>query len=284
MIFVALASFGLRPAEHGVELATGLGGTVLTASISSNEAPSTPDLPPDATLMAGQVWMIKTNDLKLIDNRGSYEWVGCGLTTAPLTADNYTPCQPGQSPIYTSYETLASDVANDKVPADTTIIFDNEPWSLTPPADKKNPVLTEQQAISLAHKNGIKIINAPYSNSPGAIETEDVAAAKAGADAVEIQAQFLDRAPNAYRGFVRKVAAAITEVNPKVIILAGLATDNGGVPTSAQNLYQEWKSTTGYVDGYWLNAAVWQAGKHGRGCAPQGCPAVAEGLLEDIGG
>ena len=44
-------------------MANGMGNLVLTASANEGSSP-TVDLPPNPTLMAGQLWMIKVNDLK----------------------------------------------------------------------------------------------------------------------------------------------------------------------------------------------------------------------------
>jgi hypothetical protein len=233
------------------------------------------------TMMAGQEWLIKSNDLQTIGGIGSYEWVGCGETTAPLSSVNYSPCKPGQDPIYTSYATLASDVANQDLPDGSTVIFDIETWTLTPLVEQQNPIEYEQLAAKLALSHNDQIIEAPYAKTSGEVIRQDVAAAEAGASAVDIQAQTLDRDPNAYRGFVRKAVSAIRAVNANIPILAGLATDAGGTPTSAQNMHQEYKSVKGLVQGFWLNANTWRT--HAHGCAAQGCPATAVQFLKDIG-
>ena len=255
----------------------------LALTATTQVGSTTMNLPNNPTLMAGQVWMIKSNDLFVMGEMGSYEWVGCGLTTAPLTKSNYIPCQSGQDPIYTSYETLKSDIAANKLASGTTIIFDNESgWNLTPKADKKNPVQTVQNAVALAHANGLSIIAAPFAN-PGEMIREDVAAAKAGADAVDIQAQAgYMKAPASYRAVVRGALTGMRAVNPSIVVLAGLSTDNAGVPVGVGTMVQDYKLAKGLgVSGFWLNANQWRT--HGHGCAPQGCGVTAVTFLQDIG-
>jgi hypothetical protein len=158
-------------------------------------------------------------------------------------------------PIYTSYVTFASDVASGKLPPGSTVIYDNEPWALTPAMERKHPVEYEQMAAQLAAANDITIIDTPFAKSPLNTIEDDVGAARYGS-VVEIQAQFLDRDPDAYSGFVKTAVDAIRAVNPSIPILAGLATDSGGTPTSAQDMYQEYKSVKSDVQGFWLNAKM----------------------------
>jgi hypothetical protein len=250
-------------------------------SISDQASASTLQwsLPP--TLMAGQLWMIKSNDFATVGGIGSYAWVGCGLTTAPLTPDDFAACQPGQVPIYTNYSTFKDDVASHHVTQGDTVIFDNEVWKYTPAWEQEHQILYEQLAAQLAVANGITFINAPFGKSAAITIADDVGAAKF-ASVVEIQAQTLDRDPKEYRAFVRKDVAAIRAANPNVTILAGLATDAGGKPTSTSDMYQEYKSVTNYVQGFWLNANTWSP-SHAQGCASQGCPAIARAFLQMIG-
>jgi hypothetical protein len=230
--------------------------------------------------MAGQLWMIKSNDLAVLGGVGSYEWIGCGLTTAPLTASNYVPCKPGQVPIFTDYSEFQSAVSSGQLTKGDTVIFDNETWVYTPSREQRQQILYEQLAAQLAVKNGITFINTPYGASLETIIADDVGAAKY-ASVVEIQAQILDRNPRKYAAFVRKAVRAIRATNPSVPILAGLATDAGGRPISTKDMYNEYEKVKSYVQGFWLNANTW--GIHSRGCAPQGCPDTALSFLKMIG-
>jgi hypothetical protein len=272
-------------ASLAVVLTCALGGaTVLVpngSSAADTASPGTgPAVPPGATLMAGQEWMIKSNDLAVVGGTGAYEWVGCGLTTAPQTASNYTACTPGQVPIYTNYNTFVADVNSGALAPGSTVIFDNEAWKWTPTFEKKHQVFYEQAAAQLAAAHNIFFINTPYEKSLSGIIAADLGAAKY-ADAVEIQAQPLDRSPAAYKGFVLRAVAAIRKVNPDIPILAGLATDASGHPTGVRDMWAEYESVKSVVQGFWLNADTWPSPK-GAGCAPQGCPLTAMAFLNRV--
>ena len=263
----------------GVSLAFLIAAPMLTSSDQAAASTLQWSVPP--TLMAGQLWMIKSNDLSAIGGVGSYAWVGCGLTTAPLTPSNDAACQPGQVPIYTNYSTFKNDVSSHLLTQGDTVIFDNEVWKYTPAWEQAHQVLYEQLAAQLAIANGITFINAPYGKSAKITIADDVGAAKY-ASVVEIQSQTLDRDPKEFQAFVKKDVTAIRAVSPTVTILAGLATDAGGIPTSTSDMYQEYKSVKGEVQGFWLNANTWGP-PHAQGCAAQGCPAIARGFLQLIG-
>lgn len=237
-------------------------------------------MPVDPTLMAGQLWMIKDNDLAAIGNIGSYEWIGCGASTAPGTTNNYTPCQTGEDPIYTNYDSFVSDIDDGTLTSGDTVIFDDENWSLTPAWERADQVQYQTEAIQDATANGITMISTPFAKSRRALVKEEVAAAKAGASVVEIQAQAVDNNPRVYAQFVDGAAKAIRRVNPNITILAGLATDANGVPTTANALYESYQSVKQNVAGFWLNA---DTRPHGRGCSSNGCPKVAVQFLTEIG-
>jgi len=233
------------------------------------------------TLMAGQEWMVKDNDLAVLGGLGSYEWIGCGATTAPLTSTGYAPCQPGEDPIYTDYDTFEAAVESGQVTSGETVIFDNEDWQYTPSWERRNQEKYQVLAALLAMRHGITFINTPSAKTYAQILQEDLAAARY-ASVVEIQAQANDRNPSSYEAHVLKTVAAIRKVNPTIPILAGLATDALGRPTTVRDMVEEYTGVKSYVQGFWLNANTW-ASPRGRGCAPEGCPQIAQQFLDDIG-
>jgi hypothetical protein len=156
-----------------------------------------------------------------------------------------------------------------------------EIWHYTPRIEWKKPAIYERLAAKAAAAGGITLIATPYNNPPPVMIRAEVSAARAGASIVEIQAQTFDRNPSAYSAFVHRAVAEIRRANPNVMILAGLATDAGGVPTTAQNMYAEYQSVKGIVNGFWLNANTW--GANSVGCAPQGCPTIATTFLHMVG-
>ena len=233
------------------------------------------------TLMAGQLWMIKSNDLATIGGLGSYEWVGCGMTTAPLTPDNnYTPCKQRQDPIYTDYSVFQSDVNSQVLKPGDTVIFDDEQWRYTPVWEQQHQAFYQEQAAQLAARNGIRFINSPFAQSPSKMIRLEESAAKY-ASVVEVQAQAFDSNPTHYRAFILRAVRAIRAVNANVPILVGLSSDAKGVPTTADRLLKSYQRVKDSVQGFWLNANTW--GSSGQGCASQGCPQVAEAFLHDIG-
>ncbi|MGA9160010.1 MAG: hypothetical protein WB297_03990 [Actinomycetota bacterium] len=76
----------------------------------------------------------------------------------------------------------------------------------------------------------------------------------AGADAVETQAQTLQRDPAAYRAFVAATAGLAREVDPDVRMLAGLST-HPGYPATPRMLLDAWASVRDVVDGHYLSLA-----------------------------
>jgi hypothetical protein len=237
--------------------------------------------PSSPTLMAGKKWFIKDNDLATVGNVGQYEWVGCGMTTGPVSANDFAPCKPDQVPIYASEATFASDVASNNVPSGIFVMYDNEPWVWTPSAERNNPEGSMQKFDQLAHQNGDEVINAPYGKTPGTIIGLDTSAAKSGADVIDIQAQTLQRSPGSYFSLVRRAAAAIRSASPKTVVLAGLSPDAGGNPAPVADMYAGYKLTNHIVDGYWENAKQWTT--HARGCASEGCPSTVIAFYQKIG-
>jgi len=269
---------GMTRLRLAVVLPLVMTASVVVASLVAVPAQATPSPP---TLMAGQEWMIKTNDLAVLGGLGSYQWIGCGATTAPLSISGYAPCQPGEDPIYTSYDTFEQAVEDGQVTSGETVIFDNEDWQYTPQWEQRNQEKYEVLAALLAIQHGIVLIDTPSAKTYVQILKEDVAAAR-HASVVEIQSQAQDRDPSLFVSNVVKAVAAIRKVNPTIPILAGLATDALGRPTTVQDMIEEYNGVKSYVQGFWLNANTW-APPRGKGCAPEGCPQIGRQFLNDIG-
>lgn len=269
-----MASVKLRLVLLPLVMSAGL-GTALFAAVPAQAATTPP------TLMAGQEWMIKDNDLAVLGGLGSYQWTGCGATTAPLTTSGYAPCQPGETPIYTNYDTFQNAVDDGQITSGETVIFDTEDWQYTPKWERANQEKYDVFAALMATQYGITLIETPGAKTPVQILNADVAAARY-ASVIEIQAQAQDRNPAAYIAMVSKIVKAIRQVNPSIPILAGLATDALGKPTTAQNMIKEYQGVKSSVEGFWLNANTWAPPK-GLGCAPKGCPQVGRQFLNAIG-
>ena len=225
-------------------------------------------------------WLAKSSDLALIQNQAMivgvslapFTWVGCGGKSDP------DRCKAGQQPIYTDYWSLRSK-------ADTgwhgTAIFDIEPWSYTPAAQRADPDPWICRAAALqATDRYLGVIITPYAKAPAQMVAEDVAAAKCGAYAVDIQSQFINGNPSAFRQFIRNAVGQIRKANRHIIILAGLATNTPAVQSPANLLADYNAALSAGVAGFWLNANNW--GSRTMCTAAQGgpgCPAVGLQLL-----
>ncbi len=113
---------------------------------------------------------------------------------------------------------------------------------------------------------------------------EDVEAARCGAYAVDVQTQFTNGSPARFGSFIRKAVSAIRNVNKKIIILAGLATNSPYVQSASHLATDYRKALKAGVQGFWLNAKNWL--NRNRCTAAQGgagCPQTGIQFLEDIG-
>lgn len=257
-----------------------LPGVLSPAASVTAGAPSPP--PP------GPLWLVKSNDLALLQKQAAADgvtlpqfatWVGCGGMS---DSDH---CRPGQQPIYTSYWPLRRLAMSGR---HGTAIFDIETWSYTPRAERKDPVKWICRAARLQSADPhLKVIITPYGKPPTKeIILEDVAAAQCGAYAVDVQAQFANGSPPQFGWFIRKAVRAIRSVNKKIIILAGLATNNPGVQLASNLVTDYHKALRAGVQGFWLNAKNWlsrnqcTAAQGGPGCPQTGIEFLADtGLI-----
>jgi hypothetical protein len=189
----------------------------------------------------------------------------------------YELLQPGQRPLtglsaepvvtFSSVADLRTALADGALPPGTqAVLYDPEAWSYTPAAEQRNPVTAAAQAAGLAHAHGLKIIVAPALNlttvllpggsGPRWRQFLDLGLARSMArvaDAVEVQAQSLERDPAAYATFVREAAAQARAGHPGVSVLAGLSTNPPGAAVDSHQLTTAIQASQADVDGYWLN-------------------------------
>jgi hypothetical protein len=189
----------------------------------------------------------------------------------------YELLQPGQKPLsgvdatpvvtYPSVSELRTALADNSLPAGTgAVLYDPEVWSYTPAAEQRNPVQAATQAAALAHAHGLKIIVAPALNlttvlDPGSsaprsqtfLEMNLAGSMAKIADAIELQAQSLERNTLVYANFVHAAAAQARARNPNVTVLAGLSTNPPGATVNSQQLTDAIVASRPNVNGYWLN-------------------------------
>ena len=156
---------------------------------------------------------------------------------------------------YTNEETLVESIGHlsNNIKA---VLYDNEPWSLTPIDQQKNIVSYYQKASSLAHSHGLILISTPVinrnKNSASSITNTFTQIAKVS-NVFDIQSQYDQALETAYSGHVIPIAEAISNASPNTIIVSGLSTNpRAGIPTP-QELVNDANSVAKYVQGYWLN-------------------------------
>ncbi|HUB38229.1 MAG TPA: hypothetical protein VMA72_05200 [Streptosporangiaceae bacterium] len=237
-----------------------------------------------ATSLARPQWLVKSNDMALLRQQAAeddvvmprFTWVGCGGRSDP------DHCLTGQQPIYTSYWRLRSAA---KAGMAGAAVFDIEPWTRTPAAQRADPGDYICKGARLQRTDPqLKVIITPYIRPPQAMLREDVTAAHCGAYAVDIQSQFTNDDPDAFSAFVHRGVQDIRAVNKNVRILAGLAT-NSPVVQSPRDLVSDYHAALAAgVQGFWLNANNW-AGRNecARAQGGPGCPEVGVQFLKDIG-
>lgn len=231
------------------------------------------------------LWLVKSNDLRALRHQARadgvalppFTWVGCGR---PSDTDR---CQAGQQPIFTSYWQLRARAEAGWL---GTAVFDIEPWRFTPQAERKHPKEWICRAARLQRIDPyMQVIITPFARPqvPRMI-AEDVAAARCGAYAVDVQTQFANGSPRQFAVFLRTAVRAIRSVNKKIVILTGLATNNPRVQTAAHLATDYHRAIAAGVQGFWLNANNWLDQNQ---CTPAdgglGCPKVGLQFLAEIG-
>ncbi len=256
-----------------------------------------------ATPAPAPVWLIKSSDLARVDAAGLDPGIRTDAFAAPAmigygaTSSPYPGHGPGTAArLFTSYAALDGAFTAGWLPGPfSTIIFDLEAWDATPLNEQQHPGYWEHKAAALVHKHGMRIVNTPARDLAKAagrgdlggwyLETSQAGMAAAGADAVVIQSQPVERNPGQYQSFVTKAAAQARAANPDVLVLAGLSTTTRcqvyPPPTTAQLVAAYESVFPSVVAGFWLNVPI---NKFGTGCCLKGCPRTAVAFLDGLYG
>jgi len=149
---------------------------------------------------------------------------------------------------YQSEARFEADVADGKIPTYVkAILYDNEPWQLTPGTEQQDPVTYYKQAYSLAHAHGYTMIAAPVPNTLAPVVAPY-------ADIVDVQAQYAQSSTSAYLAAVTSTIDQARQANPHAIILSGLSTNPTAGDPSPQQLDGIAKATFSRLTrGWWLN-------------------------------
>ena len=189
----------------------------------------------------------------------------------------YELLQPGQKPlrsvtadlvvVFPSATALENAVTDGQLPAATYgVLYDPEAWPFTPAVEQRDPVRAATQAAAVAHAHGLRFIVTPALNltsvlNPGHPEPRwrqflglDLVGRLARvADAIELQAQSLERDTGTYTAFVQTAARQASSANHGISVLAGLSTNPPGAPVDSRHLTDAIEATRSMIDGYWLN-------------------------------
>ncbi len=165
--------------------------------------------------------------------------------------------------VFQSYQTFKTDLLNHTInPHFKWVLYDNEHWSKTPVVEQQNPVLYEELFTNLAHQYGYKVILSPSQdlfiesknnfNGNLYLNSGIVKSTYNYADIYEVQAQSFEqsryRSNNVFTTFVDNVLKQIPNHTKPIIV--GLGTSR--VQNSTQ-LYNDFLSVMGSVQGFWLN-------------------------------
>jgi hypothetical protein len=224
------------------------------------------------------LWLIEGSILSAIEAENaavaSHFFKG-GVTyeTAPYTGGYDVVTTRG----FTSYAEFAA-IRDGGAPDVAAVRYDNEHWDATPDAEQQDPARYMAMFTKLAHTRGYKVILTPAVDLMSvatatchATTGEDsnaaflrcgiaAAAAAAGGDVYDIQAQGLQDTPDAYAGFALAAAAQAHQADggAAMIVIAGVTTDRGAEDTPA-NMFESaiavlGKAAPGDVVGFWLNS------------------------------
>ena len=238
-----------------------------------------PDAPP-----LGQIWMATPNTVHFIqadDERVAQ--VFFGKPSSYVLSGGWGSATPALA--WASASRFEVAVAQGRVPADVhTVMYDPEGWSATPIWERRHPDAAMGLFSETAREAGYRVVLTPH---PSLVEVagatctrrsvESVAAAflrcrimaRAASlgDVVEIQAQYLESDPVAYRALVVAAADQARAANAEVVVLAGLSTR---FAADAQVLLNAWDAVNDVVDGHYM-------------AVPEGInPEIAAGFLRAL--
>jgi len=151
---------------------------------------------------------------------------------------------------FTNESTLAQAIASHKIIKGTkAILYDNEPWPLTPKAQQLNPKLYYQIASNITTQAGYTFIASPVSIIDPRIDAQIAPEI----NVLDIQSQYDQTIPTVYADHVLPIAISAHKANPKLIVLSGLSTNPpAGIPTARQ-LVNDADAVKNQVQGFWLN-------------------------------
>jgi hypothetical protein len=222
-------------------------------------------------------WVIEAHAITLLQQAGASQSL---LQKAFGNTHSYEPgVSSGSTPLgvptasYDSYTAIKQAFASNALPGRfRAVLLDLEHWKFTPVNEQDNPAKYEKLAAKLVHSHkvdghpmllittpAVDLVLAHCSCSTGNSMRQhylsaDIAGGAARyADIIDIQAQSVERSVRDFTTFVSKAAKQARAANKKVVVIAGLSTDNGSQEVYAYQLLDAYKAVRKIVAGYWLN-------------------------------
>ena len=161
------------------------------------------------------------------------------------------------------------DAAAGMIPGDVGVLmYDPERWDATPIEEQRDPIPFARRFVEAARALGRRTLVTPHPNlmeAPGARcgprpgESREAAYLRCGiagataalADIYLVQGQYLENDPVAFEDLVAGAAAQAREANPRVTVLATLATHPGFAATP-EMLDAAYRPVEHLVDGCYL--------------------------------
>jgi len=155
---------------------------------------------------------------------------------------------------------LVQAVDSGQIPSQVkAVVLDDEQGNhgLTPAAEQADPIPLEQAASAAARAKGLLFIDvgndAQNAGSAGRYHAAQYASV------VDLQIQLSETDIAKYDSAVQKGVAAFKQLNPSVVVLAGITATINDQPAPVADMLQAVQTTRSEVAGYWLNCTPCQA-------------------------
>jgi hypothetical protein len=155
---------------------------------------------------------------------------------------------------------LVQAVGSGQIPSQVkAVVLDDEQGNhgLTPAAEQADPIPLEQEASAAARAKGLLFIDvgndAQNAGSAGRYHAAEYASV------VDLQIQLSETDIARYDSAVQQGVAAFKQLNPSVVVLAGITATINDQPAPVTDMLQAVQTTRSEVAGYWLNCTPCQA-------------------------
>ncbi len=154
-------------------------------------------------------------------------------------------------PTYTSTKAgnIVNEILNKTLPKYVkAILYDDEPWALTPPYEYDHYRRIYKELSELIHDDNHMLFIVPPVPSARALKVAKYA------DVVDIQAQYAQSSTSRYNNTIAWKARKVAQANPDAIILSGISTNpSAGIPDPRTLVMIVDKTYGKLVNGFWLN-------------------------------